>query len=211
MTPVDTTWHFTTVSDALDHWQTVIAGLIALIAAIVTVLITLQVERGKARREVDALRKSLAVELRVQIARALGVHASLQRLGSQPNELISARMVESLSRMPVPIIYTANAGKIGLLEGDAMNVVIVHTLLESAGDAAARLSAADAAPRQMTNYKTPDDLAPAVVLSTADAFLTACEHAREVLPKLRTGDASRDAKDKALIQQIDAALAGRRP
>jgi hypothetical protein len=207
VTPVDTTWHFTTLLDLLDHWQTIIAGVLALFAALIAVQVTLQVERAKADREVAALRKSLAVELRVQVARALGVHASLQRLGSQPNESISARMVESLSRMPAPIIYTANAGKIGLLEGDAMNVVIVHTLLESAGDAAARLSAA--APRQMTKDKTPDDIHPAIVLSTAEAFLTACEYAREVLSKLRTGDASRDAKDKALIQQINAALTAR--
>jgi hypothetical protein len=41
-------WHFTTWLDLVDHWQTVIAGLIALIAAIITVRVTLRVERGKA-------------------------------------------------------------------------------------------------------------------------------------------------------------------
>jgi hypothetical protein len=34
--PVEVTqtpWHYTTVPDALDHWQTVIAGVLALAAA----------------------------------------------------------------------------------------------------------------------------------------------------------------------------------
>ena len=54
--PVEVTstpWHFTTWLDLFDHWQTVFAGLIALIAAIITVRVTLRVERAKADREVD--------------------------------------------------------------------------------------------------------------------------------------------------------------
>ncbi len=43
-------------------------------------------------------------------------------------------MVESLSRMPAPIVYPANAHKIGLLEKDAMDVVIVYGLLDIAHD-----------------------------------------------------------------------------
>ena len=37
--------HFTTLVDFVDHWQTLIAGLIALIAAVITVAVTLKVER----------------------------------------------------------------------------------------------------------------------------------------------------------------------
>jgi hypothetical protein len=93
--PLSPPWHFTTWLDLLDHWQTIIAGLIALIAAIITVRVTLRVERGKAGREVDALRRSLALDLRQQIHRALGVYESLALLGSRPDGPISARMVES--------------------------------------------------------------------------------------------------------------------
>jgi hypothetical protein len=78
-------WHFTTWLDLVDHWQTVIAGLIALIAAIITVRVTLRVERGKADRELDALRRSIAVELRQHIATALsaydGPRAKIKRRG----------------------------------------------------------------------------------------------------------------------------------
>jgi hypothetical protein len=118
-------WHYTNIIDLIDHWQTLLAGLIALIAAIITVFVTLKVERRKVEREIDALRKSLAIELRQLIPRALGAHISLQKLGSKDDGPITARMMESLSRMPVPIVYPANAHKIGLLEGDAMDVVIV--------------------------------------------------------------------------------------
>jgi hypothetical protein len=196
-------------------WQTLIASLVALGAAWWTVRATrstakdqidtarkqtettIRLEQERVFGELDALRKSLAVELRLQIARAFGAYDGLQGLSRKSDGAISARMVESKSRMAAPIIYPANAGKIGLLGADAMDVVIVYDLLEIARDGAARL---------MT-YRTPDDISPAVVMGTAKAFLAACDHARGVLPKLRTGDPSRDAKDEALIQQITNAVA----
>ncbi|MGH6813117.1 MAG: hypothetical protein ACREDM_12520 [Methylocella sp.] len=192
--------HYTTIIDLIDHWQSLLAGLIALIAAIITVLVTLKVERRKVDREVDALRKSLAIELRQLILRALGAHTSLQKLGSKADGPITARMVESLSRVPVPIVYPANAHKIGLLEGDAMDVVIIYQLLESARDGVGRL---------MT-YRTPDDISPIVVMKTSEAFLVACKYAQIVLPKLRTGVASHDDRDAELLQSIRTAAAARR-
>jgi hypothetical protein len=189
-------WHYTTFVDFVDHWQTLLAGLIALVAAIITVVVTLSVERRKVERELDALRKSLAVELRQLIPGALGVHGSLTKLGSKTDGPITARMVESLSRMPAPIVYPANAHKIGLLEKDAMDVVIVYGLLDIARDGVARL---------ITTYRTPDNISPSVVLMTAMAFLEACKYARSVLPKLQTGVASHDDRDAELLRKIDTA------
>ena len=191
-------WHYTTLIDFVDHWQTLIAGLIALIAAVITVAVTLKVEQRKVDRELDALRKSLAIELRQHIPRALGVHSSLAKLASKTDGPITARMVESLSRMPVPIVYPANAHKIGLLEEDAVDLVIVYGLLDIARDSAARL---------ITSYRTPDDISANVVLMTAAAFLEACQYARSVLPKFRTGVASHDDRDAELLRRIEAATA----
>jgi hypothetical protein len=191
-------WHYTTVVDFVDHWQALIAGLIALIAAVITVRVTVRVERRKVDRELDALRKSLAIELRQLIPGALGVHGSLAKLGSKTDGPITARMVESLSRMPSAIVYPANAHKIGLLQEDAMDVVIVYGLLDIARDGVARL---------ITTYRTPDDISPNVVLMTAAVFLEACKYARSVLPKLRTGVATHDDRDLELIKKIDAAAA----
>lgn len=73
-------WHYTTIVDFVDHWQTLLTGLIALIAAIITVFVTLRVERRRPDREIDALGKSLAIELRQLIPRALGAHTSSKDL-----------------------------------------------------------------------------------------------------------------------------------
>jgi hypothetical protein len=191
-------WHYTTLVDFVDHWQTLIAGLIALITAIITVVATLKVERRKVDRELDALRKSLAIELRQLIPRALGVHGSLTKLGAKTDGPITARMLESLSRMPAPIVYPANAYKIGLLEKDAMDVIIVYGLINIARDGVARL---------ITTYRAPDDISPKVVVKTAEAFLEACKYARSVLPKLRTGGATHDNRGILLITAINEAAA----
>jgi hypothetical protein len=188
-------WHYTTLVDWADHWQSLIAGLIALIAAVITVVGTLKVERRKVDRELDALRKSLGIELRHLIPGALRVHGSLKKWGSKTDGPITAKMVESLSRMPAPIIFRANAHKIGLLEKDAMDVFIVYMLLDNARDGVTRL---------VTSYRTPDNISPDDVLMTATAFLEACKYARSVLPKLRTGVALHDDKDSLLIEAITA-------
>ena len=56
MIPVEVTqapWHFTTGLDALDHWQTVIAGVLALAAGVLTVVVT----RRVANRQIAASRE----------------------------------------------------------------------------------------------------------------------------------------------------------
>ncbi len=200
-----TPWRYTTFVDALDHWQTLVTGVLAFVAGFGTVVATMiiarrqiaaaredadkvivatreqtettvRLERERVSSEVGVLRAALAVELRLQIARALGAYDGLYGLGFMPNAPITARMVESKSRTAAPIIYPANAGKIGLLGAEAMDVVIVYDLLEIARDGAARLM----------NFRSPDDIAPAVVVGTADAFLEACVYARGVLPKFQT-------------------------
>jgi hypothetical protein len=61
--------------------------------------------------------------------------------------------------------------------------------------------------RLATAYDTPDAIRPDVVMETANVFLQACGHAQGVLPRLRTGVASYDAQDEALLQKIKAAVA----
>ena len=54
--PVEVTqtpWHYTTCLDVFDHWQTVIAGLLALGAAVWTIMAT----RTTAEEQIDASRK----------------------------------------------------------------------------------------------------------------------------------------------------------
>jgi hypothetical protein len=191
----------------LYDWQTLIAGVLALIAGLITVReirkqveTAVRLEHERVASEVDALRKSFAVELRLQIATALLVYDGLYGLGFMSQALISGPMVEDKSRMAAPIIYPANAGKIGLLGAEAMDVMIVYDLLETARNGAARALVG-----------APNTISPPVVMKAADDFLAACAYARGLLPKLRTGDPSRDANDEALIQKINDNLAARRP
>jgi hypothetical protein len=137
-------WHFTTLLDLVDHWQTLFAGVLAVLAAWRTIRATVEsadrevkasqaqtavaqkqiettvrLEQERVASELDTLRKSLAVELRLHVATALVAYDVLYGLGLMPYPAMTARAAERKSRMAAPIIYPANAGKIGLLGADA--------------------------------------------------------------------------------------------
>ena len=194
-------WHYTTALDAFDRWQALIAGLLGFAAAIVVVRVTLRIERRNADRELDALRKSLAIELRQLVPRALGAAVALKKL-AHGKDAITSRMVENHARIPAAIIYPANAGKIGLLGGDAMSVVVFYSLIELAKAATVSLMAS----------REPDNISPATVEATAGTFFTACTYSAEnVLPHFKTGVASHEQKDTDLLQSIETARSAFQP
>jgi hypothetical protein len=188
-------WHFTTWLDLIDHWQAIIAGALGFAAAIIVVRFTFKMERRKAQLELDALRKSLAVELRQVVPRALGAGVALRKMAGSGDK-ITARMIESYARVLTPSVYPAAAAKIGLLGDDAMGVVIIYSLVELGRNGTVSLM----------NSRDPDDISPDTVAASAIPFLTASEYALSVLPKLKTGVAAHDQRDAALIHQIKAAL-----
>ena len=166
------------VAQFFYDWQTIIAGALALLAAWLTVRATkrstdreieasqaqiettIRLERERVSSESETLRRSLAVELRQQITGAMGAYDGLYGLGFMPNAPITARMVESKSRMAAPIIYPANAGKTGLLGPEATHVVIVYDLLEIAREGVARLM----------NSRTPDDISAGAVMGDGSSL-----------------------------------------
>jgi hypothetical protein len=188
-------WQYTTILDAFDHWQALLAGLLGFAAAIIAVILTLRIEQRKTERELDALRKSLAYELRQQVPRALGAGLSLREvaLGSDP---ITARVIESYARLPTPLVYPANADKIGLLGQDAMNVVIFYSLMETCRGAVTSLM----------NARDPDNISKETVAATANALITACEYAQNILPKFKTGVPRIDQKDQELMERIEGVV-----
>jgi hypothetical protein len=139
-------------------------------------------ERERHDREIETVRRSLAVELRQIIARAYGAHTSLARLIAPGRGQITARMVESSAGVPLPVVYPAVADRIALLDHEATDTLIVYELVEVARDIPTR-----------------------VVGAVAEAFLQACLYARSLLPRLKTGMADRDATDDEMIERIDAA------
>jgi predicted RNA-binding Zn ribbon-like protein len=109
-----------------------IAGLIAYGAGRLQATATRQAaamqvesEQRKCDQELETFRKSLALELRQIVGQALITHKSLGRLATQPNDQITARIVENLTGVTTPIIYPAVAHRIADLKGqEAMDVVI---------------------------------------------------------------------------------------
>jgi hypothetical protein len=190
-------WRYTTFLDAVDHWQALITGVLGFGAAIFAVVMTLLVERRKVQRELDALQKSLAVELRQLLPAALTAATALKRL-ARDHDPITARMVESLARVPAPIVYTANADKIGLLGTDAMDAVIVYSLINLGRSGVTSLM----------NSRNPDNISPQTVALTAGVFHHACAYAQSVLPKFRTGVPEHDKKDAEFIERIRMTAAG---
>ena len=70
MFPVEVTqtpWRYTTFLEPLDHWQSLAAGLIALLAAIIAICGPEFFARLKERREIKALRSALAGEIRLYV------------------------------------------------------------------------------------------------------------------------------------------------
>lgn len=187
-------WHYTTFLDLLDRWQALIAGVLGFAAAIGVVWVTLRIERRKLQRELDDLRKSLALELRQVVPRALGAGEALRNV-ARSGQKITARMVENYARVPTPMVYPATAGKIGSLGDDAMNVVIIYSLIELGRSGTVSL----------INSRDPDNISPDTVAASAFPFFTACQYALAVLPKLKTGVAAHDQKDAELIEKIKAA------
>jgi hypothetical protein len=129
-----TTWvHFTTWLAAtwdqfptrLYHWQTlaagilgIIAGSFALVAAWWTASRAEKISRQEACRDTEALRRSLAVEIRRSVRILCQTHetftdakAAFRRGANLPD----TRDVAKLTSRPHPIVYPATADRIGRL------------------------------------------------------------------------------------------------
>jgi hypothetical protein len=199
--PPDLTWY-----KLLTDWGSFVGGFFALIAGAVAYLagwlqaratqtaarMQVEADQRKEERELESLRKSLAIEVRKLVGRALVAHDLLKTL-SEGDGPITAWMVESYARIPAAVVYPGSASKIGLLGSEeAMDVVVMYNLLDIAQDSAA----------QLMRYRTPDDISADIVASLASAFLKACTYAEMVLPKLKTGVPRHDNIDANLLSEI---------
>jgi hypothetical protein len=189
-------WHFTTWLDLADHWQSLIAGVFALIAAAFAVVGTATIERRKAKAEVEGVRSSLAVECRILLARAYGAHKLLGGLARQGTP-ITARQVESLAGMPKLTVFPMVADKIGLLREIAMDVVAFYGVVE----------VVVAKANELQRYRTPDEISPPVISGLSAGFLMACVAGLPLLSNMKTGVAAVDIKDAELIKLIQEARA----
>jgi hypothetical protein len=75
----------------LDHWQALLAGVLGFGAAIVVVAFTLRSERRRADRDLEALRRSLGIEVRQSLGAASTTFRLLAKL-AQTKGTITSRM-----------------------------------------------------------------------------------------------------------------------
>jgi hypothetical protein len=187
-----TPWHYTTLVDLLDHWQSLIAGALAFLAASAAVVATWELARQATSGDADALRKSLAAELRILVPQALGVHESLGRLAQRSGQKITTRMIEHLSHLSPPVVYMASASKVGMLGYNLIPLMQFYALLRAASDAVQRIM----------QYRTPDDVSSVVVAGLAESFLAPCQLAAPLLLNFRTGVPQYDDQDEHLATLI---------
>jgi hypothetical protein len=189
---MNTPWQFTTWLDAIDRWQGLLAGLIGFGAAILAVVLTLRSEQRKADRELEALRRSIGVEIRQCVAVASGTFKSLVKLAQKEDGPITYRMVESFAQFQEPLVFPAVADKIGLLGSQAQDILIFYSLVDIVRRGIGRLA----------NYRTPDDISPVVVAGTANGLVAALLQGSGVIAALKTHEPTTDARDMALAAEI---------
>lgn len=99
--------------NVLDHWQALVAGLVALLAALVAVLGAEWFAHRRDRREVAAIRASVAVEVQQFIDTLLRVREMIRTGSSEPN--FTRLDLLRFTQFHWPVVYPAMADRIGLL------------------------------------------------------------------------------------------------
>lgn len=99
--------------NVLDHWQSLVAGLVALLAAWMAVRWTEGIERRKERREAAAIRASVAVEVQQFIDTLLRVRGLIRTGSSEPN--FNPLDLLRYTQFHQPVVYPAIADRIGML------------------------------------------------------------------------------------------------
>jgi hypothetical protein len=125
-------WHFTTWLDLLDHWQSLVGGLLAFLAAVIVVGGSEFFARQKEQRETDAIRASLAVEIRQTINVLIDTHKVFKRALDKGTQ-VTAGDLNRGARLPKPTVYEASADKIGLLGALAPGVASFFIAIDRIG------------------------------------------------------------------------------
>ena len=151
----------------LYDWQNLIAGVFALAAA----FFALRAARRKERREAEAMRKSLAVEIRRLVDILRQTHQAF--IVAVQNDLsLTVCDVEKQTARGVPVVYPATADQVGLLGHVAPYVVTFYANLRDIEFAGRMSGGAAAAPRHVS---------PTALRDLADLIDKACQSALPLL------------------------------
>ena len=122
---------FGTWLDVLDHWQTLTAGLVAILAALIAVAAPEFFARCRARKEIKAIRVAVTVEAQWLMDTMIDTHSVLvNMLGAataaeaHAGEIGLSSMGRTLGELREPVVYPACADKIGALGPRLVEVVV---------------------------------------------------------------------------------------
>jgi hypothetical protein len=192
--PVEVTqapWHYTTFWDWLDHWQSLAAGLVAVVAAIIAIGGAELFARLRERRERKAILLSLAVEVRAYLFMFIKTCEILQAL--QPEKAL-VHQLRSVAELPSPIVFSASADRIGLLGPRIAAGLADFYVVQEALNSTVRFFAVDSA--RAIRRDSLDGLAL--------LFEQACSRALPLLAKL-----PREEADATLKKTIESFAANR--
>jgi hypothetical protein len=182
---MQTPWHFTTWLDLLDHWQTLATGLIAIVAAVLAVGGPEFFARRRARRELIAIRASLAVEIRAFLRVLIDV-CQITRTSMSEGRIVSSPILLLATELPKPIVYPAIADRLALLGTSlAASVTAFFTDLD-------RLAAALKVVAERPQGVGPMEDTAAV----AERFQQVRHSSLELLSKLPPDDSDADLRSK---------------
>jgi hypothetical protein len=191
-------WQFTTWLDALDHWQTLAAGLIAIVAAVIAVSVPEVFARRRDKRVIEALRASLAGEIRLYVDLLTNTREMLTRpdvlFQFTVNELQDHRQrdLRDLAVLHPPNVYPAAADRLGLIKRPrAAYVVEFYAQIERLNFSARAMTNEPTKAVSASNYETLVNL-----------FGTVCVSALPLLSDLPSDE--RDGARRAKIEAIDA-------
>ena len=117
--------HYTTFLEMLDHWQSLAAGLAAILAALIAVFGAEFFAWLRARREDKAVRASLAVEMRSLLNILIDTHHILTSM-----KFPTGQSVVAAAEPPRPTVYLATADRMGRLRRLAADVTAFYSSLE---------------------------------------------------------------------------------
>jgi hypothetical protein len=208
---------FHDVARFIDHWQTLVAGILGIIAGSFALLAALlsarraeRLSHEKDQQEIEAARNALANEIRWFVSLLLETHAAL--LGASGKRKIPKRAIERYASLR-PVIYPAVAHKVSLLGNPLAQDVIAfygkiqHIQFEGrfiVDDPTAESSDVSASPdeTQLPTNGTKNRDTSRLLDRVASRFDEACRKNAPPLLDLLPPD-KRDADLKARIEAMD--------
>jgi hypothetical protein len=187
-------WNSLVTLACLHEWQdfwagvlALLAGLLGFLAAIWAVRTTLQSERRKAHRDLDALKKGLGAEGR-HFARNVYSGAVVLKSKLDSGEIIHLSDIESTTRLPSPVLYQGNSASLGFLGEQTPQIVLFYSQIDIIQQAFVRLSNVIDTFLATTPDPTPSDtISRNQVAVIVSRLIAACETAVRFLPSLKTG------------------------